>query len=80
MYERQVDPIERPVAICPNCHRNTVMLFAVDPKDSDVIECNSYGCGWSGLFKEARDAVVGTVEAISNGRGFRIWVRPSELA
>lgn len=102
LYERQIDPIEPPAAICPHCHRNTVLCEAKvivmpEPKKApprmayatiygetiitgqDRAFCNSNGCGWSGKFAEASSAVVGTVEAISNGRGFRIWVQPSEL-
>jgi hypothetical protein len=100
LYERQIDPVERPTAICPLCHRNTILCdvnVLVSPEtkvdhaviglvwgnrriaNTDKAICNSHGCGWAGMFKEAKDAVEGTVEAVSNGRGFRIWVKPSEL-
>lgn len=102
MYERQNDPIQPPPAVCPSCHRNTVLcevkvVVCPDQKAApvnmayaslygdtmitgqDKTFCNSNGCGWSGKFADARSAVLGTMEAISNGRGFRIWVQPSEV-
>jgi hypothetical protein len=40
MYERQTDPIERPAAICPDCHRNTILcdmrMLSVPVMDHDT--------------------------------------------